>query len=835
MGMQVVLQFVSAHWLALLILIVVLAILALIQAWVVHKRGPKDTIGNGITIGHAKAFDNRSLSLRIERLSASLDQLKVVNQNLTENVAAFQKQTTTQATRSLTVDVKSALGKNGKKDSSKDKDADKETKSDTPAADGAKSEAKPAVGLAASDILSDQLNLASQILNLETLYERSLTDRLINDRARLQTVLGFQVSITAPAGSEKCVAVTEVCVRMKDSKSPVSLVALIPQEKTYNAQTISNRAQSIGGSAVASVLTLGFTSKGESRQLFIHRDSDTVAFERDPRSKPTLFADDCSSTVFGWEFRPVLGRSTVSPGTRQMLAVIAVPEAENPGAEEVNLEIRTRSYWRRYNQKKQTSRGKWGLLPGRVDRSKRINSETYELAVPNTAKIQKDLAPKVTDITWVNSGADRATVIVKGENFFSGTKVVTGGNVHREEDGSLVLKSDQALEFETAIVSLATGDSVLSGRFGSSLPLEVHKNRRPVASLEITGVDIAPSGFAKSARITIDVKGLDADGNDKDLTVDDIQKLPEPILFVGAEPVAMPYDYYPKDPSDQDLTGTGTGTGTGPEIRTVNGTASGAGGGTEGGTGSGTGAPATGPTRKYFQVGAWIPKTLARSQSVAFRVPFCGFEYQASMPLSSSEEPTVTRMGGDATDSVFRIAHSTGFSSSTPVSVELDRTYSDPPELVKTSDFDFQFRVPTNVVSQYQNLVVRIGNTEPYLVPIPTDEKPKPKPKIDVSTKPPQIKKGSLGPVEWSGTALDAITDVTLYTRTPTMTAGQQPGATQRVGTAAQFAIYDGGKKIEVYFPEGSTDVIGKADVEFKTSAKDSCSLPLFIAKEVPA
>jgi len=46
--------------------------------------------------------------------------------------------------------------------------------------------------LAASDILTDQLNLASQILNLETLYERSLSDRLINKRSRLQTVLAFK-------------------------------------------------------------------------------------------------------------------------------------------------------------------------------------------------------------------------------------------------------------------------------------------------------------------------------------------------------------------------------------------------------------------------------------------------------------------------------------------------------------------------------------------------------------------------------------------------------------------------------------------------------------------
>ena len=90
---------------------------------------------------------------------------------------------------------------------------------------------------------------------------------------------------------------------------PISLVALMPQEKTYNAETVSASERSIGGSAVARVLTLNVSSKSGSRQLFIHRDADTVAFERQP--------DPAQGTiVFGWEFRPVLGRRTVSVGIR---------------------------------------------------------------------------------------------------------------------------------------------------------------------------------------------------------------------------------------------------------------------------------------------------------------------------------------------------------------------------------------------------------------------------------------------------------------------------------------------------------------------------------------
>ena len=219
------------------------------------------------------------------------------------------------------------------------------------------------MALAASDILSDQLNLASQILNLETLYERSLTDRLIGKESRLQTVLGFQVSINPPQGCENSVAIVEVAVRMLGG-DPISLVALIPQEKTYNSQTVSTSSQSIGGSAVASVLNVGFSSKGESRQLFIHRDSDTIAFERDARSKPTVFENDSTATVFGWEFRPVLGRASVTAGTRQMLAVIAVPIVEFNEERETVLQIQTRSYWRRFNPRTQTTGSKWGRSPG---------------------------------------------------------------------------------------------------------------------------------------------------------------------------------------------------------------------------------------------------------------------------------------------------------------------------------------------------------------------------------------------------------------------------------------------------------------------------------------
>jgi len=722
-------------------------------------------------------------------------------------------------------------------------------------------------------VLNDQLNLASQILNLETLYERSLSDRLFNKKPRLQTVLGFQISITPPRGCENSVAVVEIAVRMKsknadqhqrgevdpgsapaaqaaanghaptgDNDNRVSLVALIPHEKNYNAQTVSSSSNSIGGSAVASVLTLGLTSKGEHRQLFIHRDSDTIAFERDPRSEPTLFTNDSTATVFGWEFRPVLGRRTVSPGTRQMLAVIAMPAEDNESETEVTLEIAARSYWRRFDRKRQTTGSKLGFLVFNVDQSNKKDFPRQTLTVPNTARTQNALAPVVKEIKWVNSGADRATVIVKGENFFSGTKVIIGGQVHREEDGNLILKSNQAFELETSISSLATGDAVLSGRFGASSQLIVPQHEK-IKSLAIVKASLKPYRYTKTFRLSIEVMGYDKDGSPTDFTFNDLQKLPEPILFIGGDPVPMPYDYYDSEETSAAESGTGTATGTGT------GSGTGADSGTGTGTGTGTGSGAAQGTSKFVRVATWIPaKTLAKSSSVAFRVPFCGVDYQTAQPLSFSE-PTITRMGMSDDYTIFRISHPLGLSGE--VTVELDSNLSvstpapgqqpaavpplppavvplPPAVLTSSGKSDLQLKVLTKLASRYQNLVVRIRDAEPYLLAIPPEEKPKPKTTVNADTAPPQLKKGTAGPLQWSGTALDAITRVLLYP------AGTQSGAPSPAPVDAQFAVFQGGEQIQVFFKEENINALGRAAVEFQVTPTETIRASFFIVNQGP-
>jgi hypothetical protein len=785
------LHFVLAHWVAvsLGLLAIILGVSAIPYGRWVRSKWPRDLTGNGITVGQAKAFDNRSLTLRVERLSAGLETLKVVNQSFTENLSNLQGSTSSETSRSLAVkaDAKSIAKDEGKSK----KETDSEGKPGSAGSvDSAKATGEPEVGLAASDLLSDQMNLASQIFNLQLLYERSLTDRLINVESRLQTVLGFQVSITPPAGYQNCSAIVEIGVRMKTATGslPISLVAMMPQEKTYNSQSLSTSEHSIEGSAVAPAGTIGFGEKGKARQLFIHRDSDTIAFERNAQATPPLL--DANGTVFGWEFRPVLGRTTVSPGTRQMLAVIALPEPDKETGAECVLEIKTRSYWRRYRRKTQTTGPNWSGLWWKVDRSCTINSVVQELPIPNTAKIQESLAPKVADVKWVSSGKSSATVVVRGCNFFTGTKVVMGGAVHREEDGTLTLKSDQALEFGTSMESLATGDAVLSGRFGPSFQLVMPKKKRPFESLYISRAAIRAGRDSKTFRITVDIRALDGNGDPLDLTVAHLRDWPEPILFIGSEPVAMPYDYYDSD--DLATTPQTQPPSTSPQLAS---------------------GPSTAPsTKKYIRVEAWISsKTLARNPSVSFRVPFCGFDYQSSQPLSFSE-PAVVRMGGDSVSTVFRIFYPLGFGST--FSIDLDQTYPEAaPTIVRTAETECRFRVPTAIISRYKNMVVRIGSGESYLLPIPPEDRPAVKPMLDVSTKPPQVAQGIRGPIEWIGHGLDAITDVTFG------------------GVSQPFSTYGEGSRLAVYLNDGVSNSEGKASLECTTAAGDKLSLTLFVTK----
>ncbi len=256
------------------------------------RFGPHDFSANGVVVGRAKQFDNRSLTLILEQLDAALARLNVVSQSIAQNLGALQEQRSTDWSRSLSLaygagDKPPAAGDGAKGDGQSNKQADGSAdkadggaaaKRNSPAASPPQGFA-PQFASAAGDALTEQMSLAYQIVNLN---ERALSDRLWGEGSRLQVVLGFQVSINPPSWAKDCAAVVEVEVKVPDGVQPISVVAMIPQEKTYNVATLSSISDSLDGSVVSALWRAGASIGRRRNDIFSRRKARSTPFPTSP-------------------------------------------------------------------------------------------------------------------------------------------------------------------------------------------------------------------------------------------------------------------------------------------------------------------------------------------------------------------------------------------------------------------------------------------------------------------------------------------------------------------------------------------------------------------------
>ena len=366
-------------------------------------------------------------------------------------------------------------------------------------------------GSNASDLFADQMNLSYQAINLSMVLNRSITDRVLlaDGSTRLQTVLGFDVTLDPSKEVKDSVAVVEVTVSFKgdpeQADSNISLVAVMPQEKTYNSAALSTHDNAFGGSAVAKMITVGYSERHRGQVFYLFRDNDTVAFERMAR------VPQANSLTFGWEFRPVLGRRSVSPGPRQMLAVIALPYEDDPPPGDpdapkpprVKIAVHVKTYWKHYEHRSLTTtfNEAWVhyvnpagipniplLLPGQR------TVDYPEIEVPRSADIQGNLSPTVNSIDWLPGNNLQGTVVVHGKNFFSGTTVNLAGQQYATPSDGLVLQSDQTMIISTTVQAVATGDGVINGRYGKAVLLAPEAAANNLYPVSVTNTQLKPYG-----------------------------------------------------------------------------------------------------------------------------------------------------------------------------------------------------------------------------------------------------------------------------------------------------------------------------------------------------
>lgn len=522
---------------------------------------------NGIHVGQPKVYDSRALQLMMDDLSKSLQKTSFVDPKALAaalgNVQGYRSEDFSQAlnvsgavgpqaaatfaaaagnaaaapptsTSAPTVSISVAPTMN----------AGASTPAASPSAYGPQAPTLPTLqtgpaynpnfGPSGGDLLSDETNLTYQIFNLRMMLERSLSDRLYDKGARLQAVLGFDIDIEPDSSARDAAAVVNVTVGIGcgglagcDPNSGISIVALMPEEGSHNAATLSQKASSFGGALVANVFSVGYAAQKRSQVFYLYRDMDTVSFESP--AKP-------GQARFGWQFRPVLGRRAVASGRRHLMVVLALPAPDDPLAreQEPNLIVNVNTSWKHYDGKMQTTFDHHWCSRRLPDAQGPM--QFPPVGVPTTAAAQSDLEPKIIDVKWLPTDATNGVAIVKGSNFFPGTTVRFGNKTYSGSANGLVIKSDEELEVALPSATAALG-GVLSGRYGKAKPLVA--NVGPLRGFDIAHLYVTPTGNALYYVDATLTARPDANGNPTSFT-SVLDALGPPSASLNGAPVILP-------------------------------------------------------------------------------------------------------------------------------------------------------------------------------------------------------------------------------------------------------------------------------------------------------
>jgi hypothetical protein len=538
---------------------------------------------NGIAVGKPKVFDNRTLTIMLESLSQALQSIQtqfVDQKSIASALGSFQGFRSSETSSGLSIGTlplpeakQELVTTTGNTTSSGQAlpDTSKTTTTTTrsaltpqaPSLEAAPtfSGYTPTYGPSASDLLNDQVNLSYQIFNLRMILERSLSDRLVDNLPRMQAVLGFNVTIDPPQTAGDAVAVVEITLH---AAAEPSLVALMPQEKTYNSATLSTKSNAFGGSAIVNMVQVGYSERRKGQTFYLYRDNDTIAYER-------MNPDDPHEIIFGWMFRPVLGRRAVSPGFRQLFAILALPASDNCGAADVaahrcpeqHLSAHVRTFWKKYDAGTLTSfesrdarraeRFRYAMTLGlsrpEVFEDRYKNERDYpDIPVKTTAAYEDGLGPTIQSVSWTPVGPKNALVSAIGQNFFTGTQVALGDKTYAGGGDGLVLKSTDAFDLLTTLDALVTGPGAVIGRYGPAVVFSPKAEAvAPTdASLAIHHTEIGPSISGTHALAVYLMRGPLVLGKYSSLTLAALPhgaggELISPLIAVNGNTMALPY------------------------------------------------------------------------------------------------------------------------------------------------------------------------------------------------------------------------------------------------------------------------------------------------------
>jgi hypothetical protein len=435
---------------------------------------------NGISVGLAKQFDDRALVVMLRDVELALQaQQTGVFKSVADAVGRFQGQT---ADRSFFGVTATTLPTPGTSTEGTTKTTDtgatgsSEVKTDTAGTTTTTKSANPSqnvestltdkttqaavtpnsvqppppsavtftqttLGVGAEDLLNEQANLSAQYMSLRLLLQRSLSDRVVmrangTSEPRTQPVYGFQISIDPARKYRDAVAEAIVTISLPpDDQSGLDaprLVTLLPKEKTYNVAEVTSRSRAFSLGGIVQVVNVGAAFNQSRETLYVVKDTDTVALE-----KTLPGASARNATAFSWQFRPVLGKRVVSPGARQVFAVLALPTSINERWEGI---VSITTQWRRYDRKTKTA--------GDVIRDSVNHQEPYRIVVSRLQEQETAVASTIEGIDLRAAGS--AALITVDGHFPSGTLVSVADTIIDTPANGMLLKTPRRMTFVVA-------------------------------------------------------------------------------------------------------------------------------------------------------------------------------------------------------------------------------------------------------------------------------------------------------------------------------------------------------------------------------------------------
>ena len=417
----------------------------------------------GIYVQPAKYFDERSLTIMLDDLERQLAAVQVIDQSKLDAQLGVSSGTTRRAF-GFSVNVggpalpgiitKSTLNSAGVLAPSEQTVTQAAATPTAPTSPTVNALAgAPAPGINSEAMLSEQINLTYRLYSLRTLLNRSISDRLyVKDPkavkngekfvtgTRKQVLLGFSIDVQPPKNSEEKEAYVRIDINPMGGRLP-SVVSLMPQEKTFNVATVSEKANSFGFAIPISVITVGLSVGSQSQALFVYRDTDTVGRLDSP-------------------IRPVLGRKWVEPGNRKVFVTLSLDSEDNPSAvEELSYTVTTG----------------WRKLKDRMAIDQAVESGPAEIGtvlIYGEKVVRGTLEPQISKAMISPLSATNALVTFEGKNFFPGTRLAIGDSLISESGPALTIPSDEALTFSAKLTDLESGFASVYGRYGLPVPVK---------------------------------------------------------------------------------------------------------------------------------------------------------------------------------------------------------------------------------------------------------------------------------------------------------------------------------------------------------------------------